>query len=318
MDIQEFKSKPKFDAKVFVLNGNENFFKFLARTTIQKKFPEAERMFADTEMDPATFYDKVEPNEIIPQPKIIYVDNTEGDLTKFKGFWSAVRSSDKDIRYIVNEFKMKEVPDDIAAMEIVCSKIKDQPKEVGAFVEELIQAFGLVIDRKNLPYFHYLYRNNLFVIYNELKKCQILAEKTGQVELSFATLKKVLSPASEKDVFSLSTNFMKRKIKACFLDLEDTPESEMPLHLFNIFKAAERVLVYKSATANGMSDAEIVSAYDFNPYFVKYTLKEQVASWSEDELRDVLFVIEAVLLKTKSFNYPVGKCMMNLILHYCR
>ena len=311
MEFNEFKSKPKFDAKVFILNGEEDFFKYLTRTIIQKKFADSDKVYANTEMDTAEFYERIEPNEIIPQPKVIYVDNTEGELSKFKGFWSAVRTSDKDVRYILNSCKAKEIPEDVATVEIVCPKIKDNAREVGAFVGEMVSALGLVIDPKNVPFFFHLYRNNLFLIYNELKKCQWYAEHTGQRELTYPVLKKILSPASQKDVFALSTNFMKRKLKACFLDLEDIPETEVPLHLFNIFKAAERLLVYKTATANGMS-------YDFNQFFVKYTLKEQTTLWNVSELRDLMLVIEAVLLKTKSFNYPAGKCIVNLVLHYCR
>jgi len=318
MEFAEFKQKPKFDAKVFILNGDEGFYKFLARSLIQKKFADADRVYANTEMDPADFYERIEPNEIIPQPKVIYVDNSEGDLSKFKGFWSAVRVSDKDVRYIINDCKEKEVPEGLSSVEIKCSKPKDNARDVGAFVEEMAQALNVVIDRKNIPYFYFLYRNNLFSIYNELKKCQLFADASGQRELPYSVLKKVLSPASEKDVFALSTNFMKRKLKACFLDLEEISESEMGLHLYNIFKAAERNLVYKMATANGMSDADVVSAYEFNQFFVKYTLKEQSSLWTEAELRDVMLVIESVLLRTKSFNYPAGKCIVNLVLHYCR
>ncbi len=157
MNFQEFKANPKFDAKVIALNGDEAFFKFMSKTIILKVFPEADKVYVDTEMDAGEFYEKVEPNEIIPQPKIIYVDSSEVELSKFKSFWSTVRTSDKDIKYILNECKAKDIPKDIPSLEITCSRMKDSPREIGVFVEELIYSLGLIIDRKNVPYFHHLY-----------------------------------------------------------------------------------------------------------------------------------------------------------------
>jgi len=316
MKAEEFLSNPDLNHKVFLLNGDEFFYKYALKNVIFSGFKGYEFVYTNSECDSSELYEAIDSSDLIPHPKVVYVDNSHGDLSKHKYFWDNVAASSEDVRHIVTD--CKKVPDGLDVLQVECSKLKDNQKDIGKFVTDYSRKLGIVIDPKNVPMFHYLYRNNLFVIYNELKKCRIWAEENKTVEVDFGILKQLLSPSCEKDVFQFSTNFLNRRLKACLSSLPEIIDHEAPLHIFNIFKGAEKILLYKYAIQEKISEQDFLTEYAINFYYLNYTIKPMDKIWSRQELVDLLLELENINSKIKTFNYPGLKGVSNLVLKYCR
>lgn len=313
MEFSEFLAKPKFDSKVFALNGDEDYFKFLAKNILAKNFKELELNFVDSEDE--SFYEKIEGNDLIPHPKLFYIDNSSANLNKHKYFWKYVKDSPADTRYVINNLKDK-AKEDIEVLEIKCAKIKDSAREVGKFVSDMVKKLQLAIPVTDQPFFYNQYRNNLFTIYSELKKCQLWADHTGTRYMDVKTLREILSPPLEKDPFAFSNAFLHRKMKQAIALVPSL--YELPLQLGSVFASAEKLLVVKSARRSGMGDTDIESTYELNHYYFTYTIKPMEKLWSENELKALLVDIETLNTKQRSFNFPVSKNVIQLILKYCR
>lgn len=313
MEFADFYAKPKLDFKVFALNGDEEYFKFLAKVILVKSFKNLELNYVDSEDE--DFYSKIEGNDLIPHPKIFYIDNASGHLSKLKYFWKYVKDSPEDSRYIINGLNSK-AKEDIDVLEIKCSKIKDSPREVGKFVSDMVKSLQLAIPVTDLPYFHNHYRNNLFSIFNELKKCQLWADYKGSRYMDAEVLKGILSPSLDKDPFAFSNAFLQRRLKAA-IPIAPTL-NDMPLQMGSVFSGAEKLLVVKCARRSGMGDAEIEKAFELNHYYFTYTIKPMEKLWAEKELKLLLVDIEALNRKMRSFNFPVTKNVIQLIFKYCR
>lgn len=316
MIAQDFIKKTSFKSKVFVLNGEDDYFKYTARKLIQDglKIP---LTYVDTSEKPTAFYTKIDSFDLIPEPKLFYLNNADEDLSKQKFFWNYVKESPKDSRYIINTLKMKEVPEGVDVLEVECEKIKDSAREVAKFVTEMFTHAMLVVDPKDLGYFYYLYRNDLFAIFNEIQKCKLWAKEKGRVSITYSDMQNILSPISRGDVFGFANNFIQRRLSLSLKEIEDLTDNDVLPYSFNLFKAAEKILAYKSAVRAGLSEDEIIKGLEINMYYLKYTLKTIESMWKERELKNLLIALENINFKIKSFNFPCAKAIVTLTLKYC-
>lgn len=317
MNFSDFWSSPDTSHKIYFLNGKEPFYKYLIKNLLVKALKDHEFVFVTTDLESEEFYEKTESADLIPHPKLFYIDNSSGDLSSHKYFWEGVQNSGPESRYIISD-PGKGVPKEVRAFEIECDGVKDNPRDVGKFVTEYSKKLGLFIEPKNIPVFHYLYKNNLFAIYTELRKCKIWSEETGKVEVDYTALKHLLSPSAEKDTFQLSTNFLHRRLKPTLNDIADTSEHDILLHVFNVFKGAEKVLVYKSARAAGISDVDISSEFEINIHYLNFTVKPLEKLWGVDELKNLLLDLESLNFKSKSSSFPATQGLVHATMKYCR
>jgi DNA polymerase III delta subunit len=315
MNFSEFKDQDNFDFKVYVLNGEEELYKVLAKEKIRDSFKTLEIDYVDSELEVSEFYSKIDSSDLFPHPKLFYINNTSNNLSKQKQFWSYVKSSDSESIYIINSLKEK-VPTEIKSIEIKCDKIKDSQKDVCKAVGEIAQSLGIAISVTDLPIFYSLYKNNLFAIYQELKKCKTYLDSKKTSYLESKDIFKIVSPALEKDPFIFANNFMHRKLKSCIANLPN--ESDFIPQFGNIFNTAEKILVYKSAKLSKMSDDEICKKYEINPFYLKYNLLSVEKMWSVKELSELMIEIESINCKIRRFNFTVKEAILNLVFQYCK
>ena len=317
MTIHDFLKKPSLKSKVFVLNGEDDYFKYCAKKVLQAGF-KIPLTYADTSDASTSFYTKIDSFDLMPEPKLFYLNNVEEDLKKHKFFWNYVKDSPPDSRYIVNTLKMKEIPEGFDVLEIECDKVKDNVRDVSKFVTEMLSRVALIVDAKDLGYFYHLYRNDLYTIFNEIQKCKLWASATGNVSLTYADMQNILSPTAHKDVFGFTNSFMQRRLKNSLLEIEDLDDNDVLPYSFNLFKAGEKVLAYKSALRDGLSDDEIIKGLEINIYHFRYVLKAIEPLWKERELKLLLVALENINFKIKSFNFPCAQAIVTLTLKYCR
>lgn len=316
MNFFDFQKKPNLAGKVYLLNGDEDLFKFLAKDILAKSFADLELTYVDSELEPSEFYEKIESLDLIPHPKLFYINNTSGNLSKQKQFWNYVSDAPQDTRYIINQLSSKQVEEGVETVEVLCEKVRDNQKEVGKIVHELLKSVGLAISPTDVPLFYALYKNNLFAIYQELQKCKVYAQSLKCAYLDTPELRKILSPPTDKDPFIFANAFMARKLKTVLLNLPDA--SEFVPQFGNVFATAEKILVYKSAKSLKQTDDQVIKNYEFNQYYFKYTVQNLEKSWSVSELRQLMLEIEDVNLKIRRFNFPVKEAILNFAFRYCR
>lgn len=310
MRYLEFLKSSNLKSHVFILNGDEYYFKHKIKNHI-KKTVNLPITYVDAELGSDDFYSKIETMELFPEPKIFYIDNESGNLKKHKFFW---KNLDKDSKYIINN--LKKIPDN--AVEIKCDKIKDNAREVTKFVNSLFQELCLVTDARNLPLFYALYKNDLFTIYHEISKCKYWAEANDKVEITYPEIKKIVSPIQEKNIFEFVNFFRLRKLKGAVTLLKGIKDDEMLLYSYHLFRALDHVLGYKSAKKMGEADSEIIKGLEINIYYLKYNLQQIAHLWNEEELKTLLIILEDLNLKIRTLNFPASKAIMNITLKYCR
>jgi len=294
-----------------VLNGEEDFFKFQVKRTIEQKL-KLPTTYVDSEESSDEFYSKIESFDLFSEPKLFYINNQSGNLKKHKYFWKYVEES-KDSKYIINS--EKKVPEGV--LEIKCDKIKESAaREVIKFIEQILQEANLSVQRGNFPFFYALYKSDLFQIYNEIQKCKAWADSEGKRELTYPELKSILSPAANKNVFDFINYFRKRKLKPAVAALEGVGDSDILLYSYHLFRLFDHVLAYKSAKRLKLNDQEIIRGLDINIYYLRYTLQESNSLWKESELKELMMILERVNLKIKSFNFPSAKAILSLTFKY--
>ena len=315
MNSHDFVKNPSLKPKVYVLNGDDEYFKHSVKVSLQDAHKIPLTYVDASEPD---FYTKIDTLDLMPEPKLFFLNNSSGGLEKQKFFWNYVKDSPKDSRYIISNFKIKDVPEGVTSLEVECEKVKDSARDVIKVVNEMLTQATLVLDAKDVAYFYYLYRNDLFASFNEIQKCKLWAKSTGVITLTFKDLQGILSPITHSDVFGFVNNFTYRRLKACLSEISELEDNDVLPYTFNLFKSTEKILAYKSARRAGLTDDEFIKGLELNIYYFKYTLKLIEPLWKESELRSLLIALENINYKIKSFNFPCTKAIVALTLKYCR
>jgi len=315
MNFFEFKDLKKLDYKAYILNGDEDLFKLLSKNKIVSHNLDYDFVYVDSDLEISDFYSNIESSDLFSSPKIFYVNNINGGLSKQKQFWNYVSNSTDNCIYIVNYLKEK-IPETVNYLEIKCEKIKDSQKEVSKITSELAKEIEIVVSPTDLPIFYAFYKNNLFSIYQELKKCKIYANANKTSYLDTKEILKIISPSLEKDPFLFANNFMQRKLKICLANLPK--DSDFIPQFGNIFNIADKLLVYKSCKSLKLNDEKISKDYDINLFYLKYNLIPIEKIWDATELNQLMLEIENINYKIRRFNFTVNEAILNLVLKYCR
>lgn len=307
MRFADFLNSPDVSGKLFLCVGDEGHFHSKIRALFVKKFPKLKVQNVEADDEPVDFYAQVEAEDLFSDPKLVFINNSTGDLSTKKLFEQCVKSS-TTAKYVVfgDDFKTS-----LPNVKIECAKVKDNLKEVLPYVRQIISDADLTLSPKDIHVFHYLYRNDLQTIFNEVQKIKLLNNTLQKIILNFKDIENVLSPSEHVDIFKFSNNFMSRNLRG---SLNSLPEDDFLPHIGNIFSVAEKL--YTSKKSN-LPDEQIIKNYKFNNYYYLHNIKPLLSLWSEGELRNLIGEMNAIRLKLKESKLPIKLTLKNCVFKYC-
>lgn len=307
MRYSEFVSDPNFSGKLFLCVGDEGFFHSRIKDSFIKKFPDLKIQNVEADDEPVDFYSRIESETLFSDPKLVFINNLDGELKDKKLFEQYVTASETS-KYVVFGDDLK-----VSAphVKIECGKIKDNAKDVSSYVKQMLSDAGVNFTVNDIAVFHFLYRNDLLTIFNEIQKIKLLNNKGQKILLDFNDVVNVLSPSEHQDIFKFSNNFMGRKLKGA---LNSLPADDFLPHIGNIFSTAEKILIAKKSK---LSDELIIKNYKINSYYFNQSIKPILNLWSEAELKNLMGEMNLIRLKLKETKLPVRLLLKNCILKYC-
>jgi DNA polymerase III delta subunit len=301
-------------ASVYFAYGNGLFSKWQLRKKLERlhKVPKVVVFGDDLEI-----IDKAECGGLIPEPKLVIVENFS-EIKNKKYFLEMIERACEGSVYLLTNEKKEKILLSKNVVEIDCSETKQNEREFLQTIKNWLKGSSLTLNDQSLKKIFSVTNGDLFHAFNEIQKAALYAQATNAAHLSLDELKTLMGPRFDSDPFSFSNFYLQKKLTFALNEIKSWKTTDVMLQLHNHFKAVERSLLAMSCKKKNMKVEKITEETGIPSWYLKYTFPEIESKWSEKELIGALRDCTIAIHKAKTVVNIAIPVMMESVLRRCK
>ena len=208
----------------------------------------------------------------------------------------------------------------------------DSRKSITKIIKEKCKLFEMEkLDYKSMmDYINMFKENNIKISYNQIKKILDLCEnnieyaikeveklliyKIGEKEVSDKDIDDVISKSTEKEIFNLTDNVMKRDIAKSIESFNILISSKIDATvILETLSRQFRLLYQTKILSKNNSESNISKMLLVNPYVIKKTFMN-INNFKEEEIIDYLYKLSNIDIDIKTKGYDKNKVLESFFL----
>ena len=301
-------------ASVYFLYGSNLFSKWQFRKKLErfKEIP-CVVVFGD-EVD---LFDKSECGGLIPEPKLVIV-NDFSEIKNKKAFYDLIERAPEGSIYLLLADKKEKITVTKSVLEIDCPEIKHNEKDFVATIKTWLKNASFNLNDSAIKKIYWITQGDLFHAFNEIQKISLYAHATNSAHISTEELKTLIGPRVELDPFIFSTYYLQKKLSSALNELTAWKNSDVMFQLYNQFKAVEKALLAKTCKNKGIKIEKITEETGIPFWYLKYTFPEIDSKWSEKDLIAALKDCTMAIHKARKVSNLAIPMMAESVLRRCK